>query len=278
MSEPPEVLCQPDADKSCGACCGMYNRVDSGQQATLARLRRRTRAFHRTADVDDEASLRAFRARWEETRADRKLLSGLPNCPFLGLLDADDDSDREAADAKVGCLVHPMQNDGVDGRDCGVYDRRTCEEYLCAAHDLMRDREKLLVIQAVADSYLYGLVITDVRFVRQLFEQAARINGMDPPPRCVQRKAAVEAAAAYFELKRDWPFGADGGVFGQVQPEEGLEYSRREGPAEALGVEPGPFAPILTCLATDVDSVDQLRRARRIVCGRVAAFADAVAL
>ena len=36
-------LCQPDASKSCGACCGLYNYADSSREALAERLRGRTR-------------------------------------------------------------------------------------------------------------------------------------------------------------------------------------------------------------------------------------------
>lgn len=253
----------------------MYNRVDSDQAATLDRLAGRTRRFFAEADVADADSLAAFRGRYEETRADYKLLDGLPNCPFLGLLDYDEA--RPTRDHRVGCLVHPLQNDGVDGRDCGVYDRHTCQDYLCAAHDLLRDAEKLLVVQAVSDAYLYGLVITDVRFVRELLELAARHNGAWPKADRLQRPAAVEAAGAYFELKRDWPWAAADGRFGQMRPGEGLETSRRAGPSEALGAEADPYEAALTCLGTEVDSRAALAAARQAVADRVVAFAEAVA-
>ncbi len=235
-------------------------------------------AFYREADVGSEDSLSGFRRRWEQTRAEQKLLSDLPNCPFLGLLGYESPADKKPRSHKIGCLVHPLQNDGVDGRDCGVYDRQTCEEYLCAAHDLLGGREKLLVVQAIGDSYLYGLVITDVRFVRQLFERAADINGMDPPTRCVQRAEAVETAGAYFELKRDWPFRAEDGVFGQMRPGQGLDCSRRQGPAVGLGLDPGAFDAVLTCLGTEVSSADELHQARALVRERIEAFARAVSL
>lgn len=256
----------------------MYNHTRSDEEGTLARLALRSAAFYRTADVSDEESLQSFRNRWEEASPIEKLLSGLPNCPFLGLLDYDEASDKPASAYKVGCMVHPAQNDGIDGRDCGVYDRHTCEEYLCGAHDLLGDREKLMIVRAIDDSYLYGLIITDVLFVRQLFEQAARINGMEPPERRLDTKAAIEAAGDYFELKRDWPYAAADGVFGQMRPGRGLTCDRRDGPSAALGVEPGPFEMILTCLATEVEDLEALDDARSRVRARVEAFAAAVAL
>ncbi len=277
-SDLPPTLCQPRPGLSCGACCVMYNARDTAHTTTTARLLERTHAFQREARVSDPRSLATFRARWEPP-ADSKFLGDLPTCPFLGLLDAvpgwgADDALR----ARVGCMVHPLQNDGVDGRDCGVYDRHICEDYLCAAHNIMTAQEKWLVVMSTPDSYLYGLVITDVRFVRALFEGAAARNGGSPTPRTLARADALSRARDYFELKRDWPWRAADGVFGQVIPETGLEVSRRARPAESLGVPEDPVAPVLLCLGTHVASLDQLERARDLVRARIHSFARAVDL
>lgn len=238
----------------------MYNRRGLRANDVIEQLETRTAAFAATADVRDADSLRAFRASWEETSG--KLVGGLPNCPFLGLLDGQ----------RVGCLVHPRQNDGVDGRDCGVYDRHTCEDYLCAAHAVLRPIEKWLVIEACHDSYTYGLAITDPLFVRQLFEQAADLNGAMPSASRVM--ANPQAATAYFELKRDFPYRAEDGVLGQVVGSEDLDTPRRLGPAEALGVEADRWETILRCLGTEVVDPTALTAARALVEAAVRRFAD----
>lgn len=267
----PRILCQPGQGKSCGACCGMYNHRDTSHTHTPAALARRTRAYLLDADIHDTDSLERFRARWEDA-PEVKLLDGLPSCPFLGLIDA---ADPEAIDphGRVGCLVHPLQNDGVDGRDCGVYDRFICEDYLCAAHTVMRAEEKWLVLTATRDSYVYGLVVTDTRFVRALFEYTALRAGSWPTPKMLAPSAALEAASAYFELKRTFLWRAPDGVLGQVVPLSGLDTERRAHPAETLGVAREPIIDtILLCLGAGVSSVDELTQARQAVRERLDAF------
>lgn len=274
----PKTLCQPGG-KSCGGCCGMYNqRGESDWVQTIERLAQRTLAYRRDADIQDADSLERFREEWEP-RPEDKLLDGLPSCPFLGLLElqAGEQVDIDAY-GTVGCLVHPFQNDGVDGRDCGVYDRFVCEDYLCASHDVMKDDEKRLVLVAVRDSYLYGVVITDTRFVRELFEGAATINGMMPRAEHLARPEAIECARAYFELKRTWPYRDVDAVFGQVVPVSGLDTARRPGPSEQVNVEDGAHEAILRCLGTRVGSVSELEDARQRVDQIVRAFARAVEL
>lgn len=259
----------------------MYNTKRFAPRQIAEQLLTRTLAYHNQTQITDPASLSAFRHQWEPRPQD-KLLDGLPSCPFLGYLnvrepvDLDDGLDL----GPVGCLVHPLQNDGVDGRDCGVYDRHICEDYLCAAHSLLNRNEKWLVLNAVQDSFLYGLVMTDVRFIRALFEQAAHINGMMPPTRCVEREEAVDAARGYFELKRQWPYRDHQGIFGAVLPEQGLDTTRRKTPVEQLAnkVDSDPLDVILTCLGTHVETPQDLLHARSLVRTHVIAFAAAVDL
>lgn len=271
----PRVLCQPDATKSCGACCGMYNHTDAGYSATFARLHERTNAYNLTANIDDPLSLRAFRVAWEPVGAAVKLLSGLPSCPFLGFVEPVEESSSRMP--RVGCLVHPLQNDGVDGRDCGVYDRKTCEDYLCAAHDLLSIDERRLVLESVHDSYLYGIVITNMRLVKELLKQAASITSSYPTGSDLRKPAAVKAAGQFFELMRDWPYAARDGVFGPIVAGEDLETSQRKSPFEVLAVPASPFDGILTCLGTSVESVEDLENARRVVQQRVVEFSRALA-
>lgn len=275
ISTVPRVLCQPDASKSCGACCGMYNHKESSYSATFARLNARTNAYKATADIVDFDSLRAFRAVWEPVGTDVKLLSGLPSCPFLGFIESVDASSQRMP--RVGCMVHPLQNDGIDGRDCGVYDRKICDSYLCAAHDLFTVDERRLVLESVHDSYLYGIVITNMRLVKELLKQAAEITAAYPGGTELRKPAVVEAAGQFFELMRDWPYAAGDGVFGPIVAGEDLETSQRKTPSDVLGVPMEPFDGILTCLGTSVRTVEELEDARAIVRVRVESFASALA-
>jgi hypothetical protein len=260
----PATLCHPDGKKSCGACCGLYNHVAHDERATWERLRQRTRAFFEEACIDDEGSLTRFREKWEDGPED-KLLTGLRSCPFLGFIE----------ESRVGCLVHPLQNDGVDGRDCGIYDRFICEDYLCAAHDVLRRSEIRLVLNAVGDSYLYGLAVTNPKFVRKLLELVADRTGTLPGDRVLRRPEVIAAAAQCFELMRDWPYRAEDGIFGQVEVAGELDTTRRRMPAEVLGVDEEPVDVLLVCMGTRCETIEELHEARRIVGDAVARLAEA---
>ena len=275
MSEQvPSILCHPDGKKSCGACCGMYNHVDHDEAVTLQRLRQRTRAFFDEARVDDPESLKAFRKKWEDGEA-VKLLTGLASCPFLGFVGFDPEGSAEPA-GRVGCLVHPLQNEGVDGRDCGVYDRHICEDYLCAAHDVLRRDEIRLVLDAVDDSYLYGLVITNPRFIRKMLELAAEGAGRWPSAGTLRDPAVIRAAATCIEELRQWPYRSADGIFGQVEVAGSLDTRRRRLPSESLGVDSSPVDILLVCMGTTCESEGDLVEARRRMEAHIDGLAKAI--
>ena len=115
MSSPSEimVLCQPDAGKSCGACCGLYNYVDSSREALTQRLRARTKRFREL--VKSPAHIQSYAEATFAVEDFNKRYEVIYCCEYLGFLDPDERT--------VGCLVHPMQNDGVDMRSVSFYGR-----------------------------------------------------------------------------------------------------------------------------------------------------------
>lgn len=262
-------LCQPDGRKACGACCGMYNVAGADRERIVALLRARTDRFRDVCDVRDQASLAAYKTERLALEAPEKLLPLLRNCPFLGVLDD--------ATGRVGCMVHPKVNDGIDGRDCGVYDRETCETYLCAAYTLLSLEERRLVIAACGDdSFLYGLVLNDVRFLRALFEGAAEITGMWPRGERLFVPEVLTTVRRYLELKGDWPWGdPEAGIIGAWLPEGEHDVVRREIDYAALGCERSRFDVVLRALGSHFDDVDDLREAEAVVYGCIHDFAMA---
>ena len=102
------ILCQPDEGKSCGACCGLYNYVDSSHSSLTQRLRSRTKRFQKLVKNPEDVEIYA-----KETLADEdfaKRYEVIYCCEYLGFLDNEE--------KKVGCLLHPEQNSGLDLRAC----------------------------------------------------------------------------------------------------------------------------------------------------------------
>lgn len=252
------ILCHPDAGKSCGACCGMYNHREFDEEATTARILARTLAYRREARIEEPSSLQVFREKYED-REDSKLLGELQSCPFLGFVTVQKAGDKPG---KVGCLVHPLQNDGLDGRDCGVFDRFICEDYLCAAHKVLREREMDLVIGSVEDSYLYGLVITNPGYVRGILAEVARRLGEEPSIKVIERHSFRRAAGACFELLRAWPYRAEDGIFGRVRVTGSQATQRRRVP-EIRDREVDQVDGLLLDLGTSSEEREVWERARQ---------------
>jgi hypothetical protein len=202
------LLCQPDDRKSCAWCCGLYNVRDSGKEELVARLRRRTRNFFRTARAPEPII-----AYGEETKAEERLQLLDPDfysCEFCGFLDA--------KETRVGCLLNPMSrgNDGTDWRGLSFHGGSACGGFLCRAFRRLTDREREIVLVTVDDWYLYGLIISDVDYIKAVVRLVGLAlgrsftldNGLSPP--------VLQAICELFRWKIDPPFARQSG--GSVQP------------------------------------------------------------
>jgi hypothetical protein len=262
-------LCQrPGA--SCGACCGLYNAQDHGREAAAPLLRRRTELLRRT-----EKTLPAFRAAAARLAAEgpAPLFHSVRVCPLLGYLDA--------AETRVGCLAHPLANGGVELRAAGAYDVMTCEMFLCPSHAWLTEEEAALCELAcavggadraahastgargpaaaagMADWHLYGLVITDVPFLRACLGAVAALTGARVEARHLEQRRFHEALARLLALKQELAPGSDG-LFGAFKPgRDGGEVPRRID-YEALARNGSPYDTILTCAGADPRSGNDL--------------------
>lgn len=158
-----EPLCQ-HPEGSCGACCGVYNFTDRSDEATAARLHRRTQKVR--AAWPDERALSAVRDELIDEERPQVLYATVKVCPFAGYIDED----------RVGCLLHPARHPtGDDLRHLAVYPQEVCRDHFCAPHEWLRPLERRLAQTARGPSY--GLVVTDaglVKGVRALLEETLR--------------------------------------------------------------------------------------------------------
>jgi hypothetical protein len=247
-------LCQRGS-ASCGACCGLYNRRDPGRAAVRAELARRTgrlRELPRTPE--------AFGAAAAALLADGPppLFPSVRVCPLLGFLDD--------AGTRVGCLAHPAATGGPDLRDCGAYDARICDTFFCPSFSWLTEEEAALAEAAVADFHLYGLVVTDVPFLRASLAGVAALVGARVELRHVAGAPFRAALRRLLALKEELAPGSDG-IFGAFAARRG------DGPAAdrdevvprrldypALERAPSPYDEILTCAGADPRSGNDLDR------------------
>lgn len=241
-------LCQREA-ASCGACCGLYNRVDFGRPALRAELARRTEALRgvpRTPGALREAAASLAAS------GPPPLFRSVRVCPLLGFLDEEQ--------RRVGCLGHPAATGGVDLRDCGVYDAAICESFLCPSHAFLSEEEARLAEVATGDFYLYGLVVTDVDFLRASLEAVGEHVGARIEARHLEDARFRAALHALLALKEELAPGSEG-LFGAFEPgpdgPDGEPVHRRIDYG-AIGRRGSTYDRILTCVGADPQSGNDL--------------------
>jgi hypothetical protein len=253
------ALCQRGA-ASCGACCGPYNREELSRRAVAEELRLRTRALagvRRTPAAFREA------ARALGGSAPPPLFPSVRVCPLLGFLDD--------AETRVGCLAHPAATGGADLRDCGVYDARTCELFLCPSHSFLSEEEADLAAEACGDWYLYGLVVTDVPFLRACLAAVAAEAGARVGRRALAHPPSRAAFRRLLELKEELEPGSEG-IFGAFRPAPDGGDAPRAIDYQAIGRTVSPFDEILVCMGADprsgndLDALEEEVRRRVIAC------------
>src|SRR3990172_578497 len=204
-----EPLCQRGR-ASCGACCGLYNLRDFSRRAVRPLLARRTAALRSTARTPE--AYRAVAARLSEGAA-QPLFPSVRVCPFLGFLDADE--------TRVGCLAHPLVTGGPDLRDFGAYDARICEAFFCPSHSwVSEDEADIAAAICSSDPYLYGLVVTDVPFLRAALDGLARLTGARVGRRHLCDARFNHALRRLLALKEELAPGSEG-LFGAFTPAPG---------------------------------------------------------
>jgi hypothetical protein len=258
------MICQRET-ASCGACCGLYNRADPARGPVREELRRRTRALAGVPRTPE-----AFRqaARAVEEGCPPPLFPSVRVCGLLGFLDAEE--------RRVGCLAHPLATGGPDLRDCGAYDARTCESFLCPSFSWLTEEEAEMAEAATGgDFHLYGLVVTDVPFLRAVLEAVADGVGARVERRHLAGGGFLAALRRLLDLKTQLAPGSEG-LFGAfAQGPGGGEVPRRIDYA-AMGRASFPYDAILTCAGADPRSGNDLDRleaeVRRRLDACVAAF------
>jgi hypothetical protein len=239
-------LCQKGA-ASCGACCGLYNTEDLSRAGIRDELRRRTRALAgvpRTAEAYRTAAAALRRG------GPAPLFPSVRICPLLGFLDP--------AETRVGCLAHPLVTGGADLRDCGAYDVATCETFLCPSHSWLSEEEAELVVATTGGDYhLYGLVVTDVPFLRAALDGVAARTGARVLLRHLEHAPFRAALRRLLAMKEELAPGSDG-LFGAFRQGPDGDPVPRRIDYDVLGRDGSAYDAILTCVGADPRSGNDL--------------------
>lgn len=263
MRHYPFHLCQPDETKSCGACCGLYNVEDYRRTTLVALLRKRTELFFSSGENPD---LEGYRREVAALSPVPKLCEDIYNCEFLGFVDRDC--------RRVGCLLHPLLHDGADLRTCSFYGARLCSDHFCISFTSLTPLEQRAVIGSLDDWYLYGLVITDVDFVKSFFFHVQNRLGDRLRDDRLNAREVQSALRDFFELKTSWKFSSPARRLGKYYF-SGAEYRiARMSYEKEWGVETSRFDTIFMSLASAFNGKDDLREAESIVEGKMRRFIE----
>jgi hypothetical protein len=247
-------LCQPDARKSCGACCGLYNYADSSKKSLVERLRGRTELFKKT--VKSRADLSLFSEMVRSMEDNAKLYEVIYCCEYLGFIEEE---------KKVGCLLHPMQNDGADLRDVSFYGRELCDGHFCPSYHYISPAEKQALLNVLDDWYLFGLCVTDIDLVKEYFRLISEEVGEMPHPDAFLRPDLKQAAFRFFELKISWPFRSRAvNRFGKYYF-EGSQYMIHFIDYEKLGCERSRYNAVFLSLASEFTNVSEVAKAGQLI-------------
>ena len=257
-------LCQPDNNKSCSACCGLYNWVDHSQNSLEHILDLQTDLFMNLDNYNDPDS---FRNRVKSRIKNTKLFDTIYNCEFLGFID----SSRK----QVGCLLHPSITGRNDLRNHCFYGAKVCSEHFCPSYSCLSTEEQTAVINATDDWYLYGLVITDIDLVKEFFRKAENIMGESIKQKKLQEPAVVSALSDFFKLKINWKYKTTENRLGKYYFSEAeyniarIEYKEKFGLPHA-----SPYDKILISLESEFSTLEELIDAESIIEAKIHRFID----
>jgi hypothetical protein len=260
----PIHLCQPDARKSCGACCGLFNYQDHSR-ATLQHLLRKRAEFFEKFGREDRAE--EYRKRTKAVVSSPKLVENIYNCEFLGFLDKEE--------RRVGCLLHPAKNKGEDLRNNSFYGADLCAGHLCPSYTYLTVIEQKAVVAVLDDWYLYGLVITDIDLVKEFFRHAQTRLGDSIHPDRLEKDAVKNSLRDFFALKENWPFASTDNRLGKYYFSHSEYQIARIEYEKEWKIKPSRFDKILISLSSEFSALDEVRRAEELIEEKIRNFLDA---
>jgi len=135
------ILCQPNSQKSCSACCGLFNFRDISRENLSRFLRRgaaRSSTFAAAGNIADQG----------DGLEVRDLTSYI--CPHQGLI----------FNKRPGCLLHPQYRTSTM-RNKSFFGETICDGFLCPAHAIFSTEQKKIVIDLADGWYTYTIAIID---------------------------------------------------------------------------------------------------------------------
>lgn len=157
-------------------------------------LERRTELFRQTPR--DIESIILFKNSIRDLENPAPLIDDIHVCEFTGFMDHEQRT--------IGCMLHPMAhgNMGTDWRGLCHYGSMACKTFFCPACEELTDTEAGILIDLIDNWRMYGLIITDVNFVRSVFNLLRIKTGRDITKGEAQGNPAIlDALYGFLSLK-----------------------------------------------------------------------------
>jgi hypothetical protein len=259
------VLCQPDEGKSCGACCGLYNYVDSSREALIHRLHARTKRFREMVKTPDD--VKRYSSETFTAEDFRKRYEVIYCCEYVGFLDGEE--------KKVGCLLHPAQNSGLDLRGSSFYGQETCAGHICPSHHFIAQSQSQCLLKIIDDWYLYGLCLTDIDLVTTYFRLLGDRIGAELRPETFDNEVLKKIARDFFDWKVTWPFrSADSNRLGKYYF-DGSQYMISHIDYEKFGRPVSPLNAIFLSLSSSFNNAEEIVQAEKMIWLNIEKFLSA---
>jgi len=191
-------LCQPESQKSCGWCCGLYNTHHASRNELVCKLRARTKEFATTNR--NLAAIQRFSETTREKEKDRFFDPDFYACEFVGFLDS--------GETRVGCMLHPLAqgNQSIDWRGLSFHGAMACQGFFCRSYRELSRIEKWVILGTIHDWYLYGLIISDTDYARTFFQLVEERVGQSIDTVNLVAPPASRLVHEFFHWKIDWPY------------------------------------------------------------------------
>ncbi|HOW56715.1 MAG TPA: hypothetical protein PKZ12_01835 [Smithellaceae bacterium] len=256
------ILCQPDDNKSCGACCGLYNYADSSRLSLEKRLRLRTTLYHKIVKSPQYVETYAQAILANEDSAKRCEL--IYCCEYLGFLDKEE--------KRVGCLLHPQQNGGVDLRACSFYGEELCAGHTCPSHQFLTPLQTESLVIIIDDWYLYGLCLTDIDLVKSYFKLLSDRLGEELQPKIFDNSLLRQIALDFFQWKVLWPFRSEETNRLGKYYFDGSLYKISHIDYEMFGLKKSPLDAIFLSFCSAFNSAEEIALAENMVMSNMEHF------
>jgi hypothetical protein len=258
-------LCQPDEKKSCAACCGIYNYTDNSRDSLEMRFLYRTRLFAKVRG--NMLSLQDYRVIIRHRENTRRIYMTIYSCEFAGFLDE--------GFQRIGCMLHPELNKGMDMREKSFYGREICDGHFCPSYQKLESHEVRVILAVLDDWYLYGGVITDIDFIKTFFKIIQDRLGDSLDVKVVEsRPRLMEIFKRYCELKTSWPFkDTTRPRFGKYYF-VGEDYDIARIDYGSIDAPVSLYDPIFVSLSSSFKSREELEAANRLMDSLIEEFCE----